>query len=165
MTCPYCGFENANESGFCANCGAQLAGAQAAEPVQAPEVGYTQVLQNDEPAYTQPTYTQPAYNQPAQNSAPVYTQPVYAAKEQVPAAYKPISAWGYFGYKLLFCIPVVGFILLIVFSVSDENINRRNFARSYWCDLVLGLVVGILIGVVAGLLVGAGIAAENYYYY
>ena len=154
MTCPYCGFENANKSGFCANCGAQLAGAQAAEPVQTPKVGYTQVLQNDQPAYNQSGYTQSTF-----------TQPVYAAKEQVPAAYKPISAWGYFGYKLLFCIPVVGFILLIVFSVSDENINRRNFARSYWCDLVLGLVVGILVGVVVGLLVGAGIAAENYYYY
>lgn len=154
MTCPYCGFENANESGFCANCGAQLAGAQAAEPVQAPEVGYTQVLQNDQPAYNQSGYTQSTF-----------TQPVYAAKEQVPAAYKPISAWGYFGYKLLFCIPVVGFILLIVFSVSDENINRRNFARSYWCDLVLSAVLGIITVVILVALASAGIAIGHNYYY
>ena len=47
----------------------------------------------------------------------------------VPSQYRPIGAWGYFGYQILFSIPIVGFILLIVFALSDENINRRNFAR------------------------------------
>ena len=31
---------------------------------------------------------------------------------------KPITMWGYFGYQLLFSIPLVGFILLIVFSTG-----------------------------------------------
>ena len=83
MKCKACGYENANETGYCINCGAKL------EPVQ----------------------------NPAQNPAHVYTQPVYAVQEKVPEAYKPISAWAYFGYRLLFCIPVIGFILLIVFSL------------------------------------------------
>ena len=63
----------------------------------------------------------------------------------IPEEYRPISMWGYFGYELLFSIPVVGFILLIVFSVGGtRNINLRNFARSYFC-LLLILVVLILL--------------------
>ena len=31
--------------------------------------------------------------------------------------YKPISAWGYFGYSLLFSLPIAGFILLIIFRL------------------------------------------------
>ena len=40
--------------------------------------------------------------------------------------YRPLSPWAYFGYNLLFSIPILGFIMLIVFSFSNENINRRN---------------------------------------
>lgn len=48
-----------------------------------------------------------------------------------PDVFKPLSPWAYFGLSILFSLPVVGFIFLIIFSVSDANINRRNFARSY----------------------------------
>ena len=61
--------------------------------------------------------------------------------------YKPISAWGYIGYSLLFSIPLVGFILIIIFSVTDDNINRRNFARSYLCMLLLVIILIILFAV------------------
>jgi hypothetical protein len=54
---------------------------------------------------------------------------------------KPIGAWGYFGWSLLFSVPIVGFILLIVFSVGGtDNLNLRNFARSYWCSLLVALI-------------------------
>ena len=46
---------------------------------------------------------------------------------------------------LLFSIPLVGFICLIVFSFDNGNINRRNFARSYWCSLLLGIVLTVLL--------------------
>ncbi len=72
---------------------------------------------------------------------------------QIPYAYKPLSPWAYLGYFLLFNIPLVGFILLIVFSFSNENINRRNFARSYWCALLVCLIIMgiyILLGRVLG---------------
>ena len=55
----------------------------------------------------------------------------------IPAENRPLSPWAYFGLQILFAIPVVGFIFLIVFSCSRANINRRNFARSYWCSLIL----------------------------
>ncbi len=63
----------------------------------------------------------------------------------IPSQYKPISAWGYFGYELLFGIPLVGFILLIVFAFSNENINRRNFARSYFCAFLLVAIIFIIL--------------------
>ena len=61
----------------------------------------------------------------------------------IPEEYKPISMWGYFGYELLFSIPCVGFILLLVFSFGGtRNINLKNFARSYFCYII---IIGILI--------------------
>ena len=62
----------------------------------------------------------------------------------IPSNYKPLSAWAYFGYQLLFAIPLVGFILLIVFSFNDDNINRRNYARSYFCSLLIGAIIGVI---------------------
>ena len=77
----------------------------------------------------------------------------------IPSNYKPLSAWAYFGYQLLFAIPLVGFILLLVFSFSDDNINRRNFARSYFCALLIGVIIAAIM-----FLFGFGIAMlENFY--
>jgi len=69
----------------------------------------------------------------------------YEGSEQ----FRPLSPWAYFGYMILFGIPLVGFILLIVFSLSDSNINRRNFARSFWCAYVLALIMIVVI-IIAG---------------
>ena len=65
----------------------------------------------------------------------------------LPEQFRPLGAWAYFGLMLLYAIPVVGFVFLIVFSFSKGNINRRNFARSYWCWVILVIAL-ILIGVV-----------------
>lgn len=56
-------------------------------------------------------------------------------------SFRPLSPWAYFGYSLLFCIPLIGLIFLIVYSVNDTNINRRNYARSYFCWLVIALIM------------------------
>ncbi len=64
---------------------------------------------------------------------------------RLPSQYRPLGAWGYFGYSILFNIPVIGFILLLVFSFSGSNINRRSFARSYFCGFIIALIIiGIL---------------------
>ena len=62
----------------------------------------------------------------------------------LPNEYKPLSPWAYFGYSLLFSLPLVGFIMLIVFSFDNSNINRRNYARSFWCMYLLVAVLVIL---------------------
>ena len=72
--------------------------------------------------------------------------------DNIPEEYRPISMWGYFGYELLFAIPCIGFILLIVFALGGtKNVNLRNFARSYFCFLII-VVVLILILAATGVI-------------
>ncbi len=62
-------------------------------------------------------------------------------EERIPREYKPISPLGYVCYNLLFSLPVIGFFCLIAFCFSD-NINVRNYAKSFWVFLLLGLLLG-----------------------
>ncbi len=72
--------------------------------------------------------------------------------------FRPISAWGYFGYQLLFSIPFVGFIILIVFACGGtQNVNVKNYARSFFCVYLLILIVLVVLsvlGVFSGLAAG-----------
>ena len=72
-------------------------------------------------------------------------------QNSIPDQYKPIGMWGYFGYQILFSIPIVGFIFLIVFSLSSSNINRRNFARSYFCIIIIALIIVAILFITGGL--------------
>ena len=63
-------------------------------------------------------------------------------EDNLPDNYKPISTFGYIGYEIVFAIPIIGWILLLIFAFGkDENINVRNFARSYIVPLI---VLGVL---------------------
>lgn len=55
--------------------------------------------------------------------------------------FRPLSPWAYFGYSILFSIPVIGLIVNLVFCFSSENINRRNYARSFWCAYLLAAII------------------------
>ncbi len=81
--------------------------------------------------------------------------PVEITKENLPANLRVLSPWAYFGYTLLFSIPVVGFILLIVFSFNRGNFNRRSFARSYFCGLIIFAVI-IAVFIVIAMATGLG---------
>ena len=70
-------------------------------------------------------------------------------QELLPEKYKPMGAWGYFWLSILFSVPVVGFVFLIIFSISDGNISRRSFARSHWCSFILVAVVFIIVLIIA----------------
>lgn len=79
---------------------------------------------------------------------------------RLPEKYRPLSAWAYWGLTLLFFVPVVGFIFLIIFALNGSNINRRSFARSYFCVLILAAIIiavfcatgyaALLAGIIAG---------------
>lgn len=71
---------------------------------------------------------------------------------RLPEKYRPLSAWAYWGLTLLFSVPVVGFVFLIIFAFNGSNINRRSFARSYFCVL-------ILIAVIVAIIYATGLAA------
>ena len=65
-------------------------------------------------------------------------------QENIPNQYKPLSPWAYFGYNILFAIPLVGIICAIIFAFDNSNINRRNYARSFFCGLILVAIIVIL---------------------
>lgn len=93
--------------------------------------------------YQQNVYQQPYYQQP------VYQQQV---PQQPQLDYTPISMWGYFGYELLFSIPCIGFICLLLFSFGvTKNVNLRNFARSYFCFLIIVVVLILVLALSGGL--------------
>ena len=72
-------------------------------------------------------------------------------RSNIPNEYKPIGAWGYFGYELLFSIPLIGLIVLIVFALGGtSNINLRNFARSYFCVFLLAIIILAFVFLVFG---------------
>lgn len=64
--------------------------------------------------------------------------------ENIPSEYRPMSAWGYVGYNLLFSIPLVGFIMMVVFAFDDAYIARRNYARSFFCAMLIGLAITLV---------------------
>ncbi len=93
-----------------------------------------------------------------QKAAPV--QPAYVPQQPGQSLiingkdYTPISMWGYFGYELLFSIPLIGFIILLVFAFGGTNrVNLKNFARSYFC---LTIIVAILVTLIVLMIVGGG---------
>ena len=65
--------------------------------------------------------------------------------KDLPEAYRPITMWGYFGYEILFSIPIIGFICLIVTAFCSKNENKKNFAKSYFCLTIIVCVVALLI--------------------
>ena len=67
----------------------------------------------------------------------------------IPNEYRPLSAWAYFGYNILFAIPLVGFIMLIVFAFDSSNINRRNYARSFFCAYLVAIIMLIVVLILA----------------
>ena len=67
----------------------------------------------------------------------------------LPEEYQPLSAWSYFWLSIAYALPIIGTIILIIHALSNNNINRRNFARSYFCIIAIILVIlfiSILLG-------------------
>lgn len=82
----------------------------------------------------------------------------------IPEEYRPIGAWGYVGYSLLFSIPCVGFILLLVFSLGGaKNINLRNYARSYFCALLIVAIIWLILLIVIAATGGMAALMSNGY--
>ena len=129
--CTQCGTQLSDTSVICPNCGAKVESAVNQGP--APEA-------NQQYAQPQQQYAQPQYIPP---------QPVVNEEAALPERFKPLSALAYFGYSLLFTIPIVGFIFAIVFAVSSEgNINRRNYARGYLIGLLVAFIISIIIAII-----------------
>lgn len=56
--------------------------------------------------------------------------------------YTVLGTWGFVGSLLLMAIPLVGFIITIVWASGGAyNLNRRNLARGYL--VLIGLAIGL----------------------
>lgn len=65
--------------------------------------------------------------------------------QHLPEAYRPLSPWRYFGLSIVYALPLLGWVFLIVHAISSRNINRRNFARSYFCVYALVAIVFVVL--------------------
>lgn len=65
--------------------------------------------------------------------------------DRLPSKYRPLGMWEYFAYSILFAIPVVGFVFLVIYSLDGSNINRRNYARSFFCGLILFIILTVIL--------------------
>ena len=155
MICPKCGATIRDGIKFCSACGAPQTVTTASNPQpieqQQQWQEYAQPSAEPQQRWQEPPKVnvtqQPAYA-PVQS---VNANPMMNAN-QLPPQYKPLSAWAYFGYSILYSIPIIGFIILIVNALNDSNINRRNHARSFFCGLVLLLIVGIITAILSAVL-------------
>ena len=65
--------------------------------------------------------------------------------DNLDSKYTPISMWGYFGYNILFGLPIIGFIILIVFALGHHNVNVKNYARSFFCGFILVIILSLIL--------------------
>ena len=147
MNCPVCGSPLEDGAKFCTECGAKLSAeiqAAVAAPAEEPKPA-----REPKPAKEPKPAREP---KPAKEPKPA-PAPDYAEEAPVPKQLRPIKPWGYVGLEILFSIPVIGFICLLVFTFSKKNLNRRNFARSYWCGLVIVLIL-LVVGLIAAAVTG-----------
>ncbi len=64
---------------------------------------------------------------------------------QLPASLKPLGAWGFVGYSLLFMIPLVGWILALVFACGGTSrVCLKKFARGVLLLWLLGAVAAAI---------------------
>ncbi len=75
-----------------------------------------------------------------------------------PEEYRPLGAWAYFGYSILFSIPVIGLIVNLIFCFGNGNVNLRNYARSVWCAYLFAAILAIAMIVI---MTALGITADS----
>lgn len=128
-------------------------------PAQQPTVPvYPVAVPAGTPVYTSSaTAQQPRHTPPATSVGPVYAagMPNVQGVEPPPPAgsrYAPVTTGGFIGIFLLMLIPVVNFILLIVWACGGcRKVNKTNLARAMLVLMLLGAALALLVGLVAGL--------------
>ena len=81
----------------------------------------------------------------------------------LPDEYRPLSGWAYFGYSLLFAIPIAGFVCACVFAFNNSNINRRNYARYYFVSYIVVIVLYVIIFIAFFIFAGRWIYQSEIY--
>ena len=160
--CPNCGTPLSDNGKFCASCGSAVASqapqsAPPAAPPAAPQpapsaasTGYgAQYGSNYQTPPYQPSYNPQQYNNHQRSAAPQNNfQPVH------PGLADPMKVGDYILTMIVLGIPIVGFIMMLVWSFgSGTNINKKNYARAMLILGIISFVIVILFGsLIAGIL-------------
>ena len=159
MYCENCGANIPDDSKFCTECGTNFTDAVPAAPVRRPVQAAAHAAPPPQPTYiSQPQKSvQPAYAPPPQ---PYYNQT--AGYGSMQANREPLGVGSYIGMFFLSAIPMVGFIMLLVWAFgSSVNLNKKNYARAIL--LMSLIVVGIWIVIfIIGIAVGGSIFSSLY---
>lgn len=143
MNCPNCGAPMGDQDRFCPQCGAANQAAGTSFKTASAEVHETSVPQGN-------SNWQQNTDGTWENAGTTRRPGGFGSgmpQNDPTLDYTPLSMWVYLGYQILFSIPCVGFIFLLVFSLGGtKNINLRNFARSYFCFLLVLIVFSLLLG-------------------
>ena len=127
--CPSCGAEQPADAAFCGECGAKLDGSSAADALAPPMRAFSD---SDAPSH--------------HTCAPL----------PLDDRLKPLTLADYLIMIIAFAVPLVGLILMIVWSVSEStNINRKNFSRA----MLIVRLVSIVLSVIAIILFAGVFAA------
>ncbi|MEY3018185.1 MAG: hypothetical protein RL336_1320 [Pseudomonadota bacterium] len=72
---------------------------------------------------------------------------------------KPVSIGDWIVTYLLLCIPLVNFIMLIVWAVQADKPSKSNWAKA----TLIWMILGVIIFMVFGATLMAGIASQSGY--
>lgn len=140
--CSKCGKSMPDDSIYCVNCGVSTT-----LPNQAPEPAYQQTA--PQPPTQTPPYTPSASQQPAQT--PPYTP--YNPYIQAPPSYpgmpsnqnQTVSVGDWVLTFFVSAIPVVGFIMLLVWAFgNDAKPSKKNYAKAALLLCLIGVVLSVL---------------------
>ncbi|MBR6513420.1 MAG: hypothetical protein IKT46_01170 [Clostridia bacterium] len=138
MYCSQCGTRLDQRTGICPNCGLEHE-----IPNNIPHIKENPTPDNTYQSHNQQYY----YQSSGEWSSPEYTYPNHRAaitEEELPAQYKPLGTFSYVLLMLLYSLPLVGFIFLIIHSLDESNINRRNYARATFCWMAIGIAICLI---------------------
>lgn len=150
MKCTNCGREIGSGALFCTGCGMKVSDMKNGGAENAQEQSQQQFGSYNPNASMNMGYNPNMAMGMAVNQLPTYSTYIDDNGKRVPTEYKPIKAWGYFGYNLLFAIPLVGFIFLLIYALGgNSNVNLKNYARSFFCVYALVLIILLVVLVLA----------------
>ena len=92
-------------------------------------------------------YTAPPMNNNMQNSYPVNNQMNNQNNGDL------ITPWGYVGYSLLFCIPILGLVMLFVYGFGEgHSQNLKNFARGQLLMIAIAIAIELIVFILMAIL-------------
>jgi len=71
----------------------------------------------------------------------------------------------YIVVQLLALIPIVGFVLMIIWAVggNDTPIWKSNYARAYWVMVAISIGISVLISILFFGIIAAALGSLSYY--